>query len=75
MLPWGSAPGGGVPAPGGHVLPGEGVCSRGTSFLGFTAGRVCWGSAPRDPPVLATAAGSTHPTGMHSCLNSILNGI
>ena len=61
---------------GGDVLPGAGVCSRGTSFWGFTAGGICsWGSAPRDPPVLATAAGSTHPTGMNSCLNSIFNGI
>ena len=27
------------------------------------------GGAGRDPPGMATAAGGTHPTGMHSCLN------
>ena len=56
---------GGVCSQGGLLLgvPGPGgVCSRGYLLLG--------GSAPggwRSPPGTATAAGGTHPTGMHSC--------
>ena len=40
------------------VGPG-GVCSR---------GGVCSGGVPGGDPRTATAAGGTHPTGMHSCL-------
>ena len=47
----------GVPGPGGGLLPGGawsgGVCSGGGSWL--------------RPPWAATAAGGSHPTGMHSC--------
>ena len=47
---------GGVPAPAGGGLFLGGVCS--------------WGGVPGgDTPGTATAAGGTHPTGMHSCLN------
>ena len=44
--------------PGGCLLRGEGVCSRG-------------GGAWWRPPRTATAAGGTHPTGMHSCCRHI----
>ena len=43
--------------PGGCLLREEGVCSRGCVVCGDPS-----------PPVMATAAGGTHPTGMHSCL-------
>ena len=47
----------GVPGPGGRgVWSGGGSWSRG----------VC--GDPLLPPEMATAAGGTHPTGMHSCL-------
>ena len=49
--PGGYDPGGGVPAPGGVWFSGD-ACS--------------WG-VPGGDPQMATAAGSTHPTGMHSC--------
>ena len=73
---------GGVPAPGGCLLPGgclvqeggvwswrgclllEGGCSGGCLLLG---GCLVWGVPGGDPPRTATAAGGTHPTGMHSC--------
>ena len=55
---------GGVPGPGG-------VCCRGYAPGG---GCLVHGGVPGpgggvcgDPPVTATAAGGTHPTGMHSC--------
>ena len=51
-------PGGGVSAPGVSALGG--VCSRVVSALGVPGGDT--------PPGTATAAGGTHPTGMHSCL-------
>ena len=54
----GSAPGG-VPSPGG-AWSGEGVSAPGGSAPE-------WGAWWR-PPQTATAAGGTHPTGMHSCL-------
>ena len=38
----------------GGLLPGEGVCSRGGCLV--------------ETPLMATAAGGTHPTGVHSCL-------
>ena len=50
-------PGGVVPGPGGLHGPGGGWCL----VLGGPGG---------DPPKTATAAGGTHPTGMHSCLRS-----
>ena len=64
----GSAPGGvpgpGVPAPGGVPGPG-GVCSWGALL---PEGLVPRGGVPGgDSPNTATAAGDTHPTGMHSC--------
>ena len=70
---------GGVSAPGGCLLPGRGVCSRGVCLLpgGVSAprgGACSWGVPGGDPPPpgTATAAGGTHPTGMHSCWNCIL---
>ena len=48
-------PGGGGPAPRGVPAPGGGAYSR--------------GAPGGDPPETATAAGGTHPTGMHSCGN------
>ena len=42
----------------------DGVCSRGVPGLrGFAQGGAWW----RPSPQMATAAGGTHPTGMHSC--------
>ena len=51
---------GGAPHPGGCFLP-EGLPPRGG---GASSGGVPGG----DPAGTATAAGGTHPTGMHSCL-------
>ena len=75
-----SAPSGGawsqgVSAPGGCLLPGgclflggawsqRGVCSWGVCSQGVSAPGGTWWR----PPGMATAAGGTHPTGMHSCL-------
>ena len=52
-LLWGE----GVPALGGCLLCWEGACSGGVSAPGEV-----W-----RPPMMATAVGSMHPTGMHSC--------
>ena len=55
--------GGGVPA------PGE-VWSWGVLARGVPGPRGCawsWGVPGGHPPGTATAAGGTHPTGMHSC--------
>ena len=52
--PRGSGPGG-VPAPGGCLV--RGVCLLPGGCLVETV----------PTPGMATAAGSTHPTGMHSC--------
>ena len=66
-----------MPAPGGEVSALEGVpvpggaCPRGVPALGgclhwgwvSALGGACW----RPPCPMATAAGGTHPTGMHSC--------
>ena len=57
-LVWGVSALGGVP--GGRGVPGPGgICSWGVPGPGGVPG----GDIPR----AATAAGSTHPTGMHSC--------
>ena len=65
-----SVHGGGVPGPGGSVcsqggcLVCRGVCCRGVSAPGGVCSQGGWWRPPRT----ATAAGGTHPTGMHSCL-------
>ena len=48
----------------------RGVCSQGVCSLG--GGCLLQGGGCGDPPVTATAAGCTHPTGMHSCCKSVL---
>ena len=63
-----------MPAPGGSA-PGGGVALGRSALEGCLVG----GSAPRGvpgpggawwrPPGTATAAGGTHPTGMHSCFH------
>ena len=66
---------GGVPAPGGLLPEGclvlGGACSQGVPAprgllpgggVPGPRGGACW-----RPPGMATAAGGTHPTGMHSC--------
>ena len=75
-----STKGGGVYGPGGCLLPGgsglggsapEGCLLQG----GSTPGRLAWsqrglltgGGGLVETPRMATAAGDTHPTGMHSC--------
>ena len=50
----------GVPALGGSAP--RGACFRGSA----PGGVYSWGGVWR-PPVMATAAGGMHPTGMHSC--------
>ena len=59
----------GVPGPKGVSATG-GVCSWGGLVPGG-GGLLPGGSGPGvpggDPPGTATAAGGTHPTGMHSC--------
>ena len=53
----------GGPGPGGGCLVPGGCLVLGGLLLGD-------GGVPGgDPPGMATAAGNTHPTGMHSCLN------
>ena len=53
---------------GGCLLQG-GACSRGLCLLqgGACSGGCLLQVGCGDPPMMATAAGSTHPTGMHSC--------
>ena len=54
----------GVPGP-------RGVCSWGGAWSGGVPGPggVCsWGCVWWGPPGTGTAAGGTHPTGMHSCI-------
>ena len=51
---------GGVPGPGGMPGPWGSAWSLGGCLV---PGSVWW-----RPPRTATAAGGTHPTGMHSCL-------
>ena len=68
---------GGASLPGGCLLPG-GVSGPGRGGCLVPGGCLFWGvSGPRGvsapdrarwrPPGTATAAGGTHPTGMHSC--------
>ena len=59
LVQGGSAPRG-VPGPGGGLLPGGLPGPGGVSAPGGMPGG--------DPPT-ATAAGGTHPTGMHSCFS------
>ena len=62
----------GVPGPGGACSGG--AWSWGVSGLGVPGPRGVWSGGPGgDPPPMATAAGGTHPTGMHSYFNSFLN--
>ena len=64
----GSAPGGG--GPGGKVLFLQ------ASVIVLTGGCLLGGGAAGgDPPRMATAAGGTHPTGMHSCLSKVYSRI
>ena len=73
LLPGGSGPRGSgpgwVPAPGGLPAPGGSLL-----WGGLIPGRYLLPGAPggETPPPLrtATAAGGTHPTGVHSCLVS-----
>ena len=62
----------GVPGPGGCLLWG-GTCSQGVPGLGVpgqgdacSGGYLLQGVLGGDPQIV-TAAGSMHPTGMHSC--------
>ena len=50
---------GGVASFGGRLVPRGGLCSGGRGSVP--------GGPSGDPPMTATAAGGTHPTGMHSC--------
>ena len=52
---------------GGYLVPGGCLVLGGLWSGGM--GRLVWGGAVPggDPPRTATAAGGTHPTGMHSC--------
>ena len=47
----------------------RGVCSRGVCFGGGVACSL--GGCLMETPSTATAAGSTHPTGMHSCFKEL----
>ena len=60
-------PGGGVPGPRGGVCSWGGAWSQGVSGPGGCLAR--GGCLVETPPGMATAAGSTHPTEIHSCLN------
>ena len=52
----------GVPGPGGGGLLWGGAWSGGCLVMGRLG-------VPGGDPPMATAAGGTHPTGMHSCFN------
>ena len=61
--------GGAVPGPRGCLVPGGGLVLGGCLLPGSPApGSLVQGGAWWRPPRTATAAGGTHPTGMHSCL-------
>ena len=72
---WGCVPAlEGLSGPGVCLVWG-GVCSRGCLVWGGSApggvyapGGTCSGGCLVETPRTATAAGGTHPTGMHSCL-------
>ena len=55
-----------MPGPGGCLVSG-GAWSVGVPGLGGVCARGCLVPGGGDPPGTATAAGGTHPTGMHSC--------
>ena len=67
----------GVPGPEGCVPDLGGACSRGSALGGCLLWGGAWsgggggacsgGGCLVDTPRMATAAGGTHPTGMHSC--------
>ena len=59
----------GVPCPGGGVWSQGGAWSGGVCSQGVLVRGGCLVGVPGgDPLWTATAVGSTHPTGMHSCL-------
>ena len=61
--------------PGGSPIPHPGGFSRPTTWGGLQAhnqGGVSQHALRQTPPT-ATAVGSTHPTGMHSCLNFLFS--
>ena len=57
--------------PGGGAWSGAGAWSRGGAGCLVLGGLVWSGGCLVETPRTATAAGGTHPTGMHSCLNSL----
>ena len=60
---------GGVPGPGGCLVPGA-LVPWGAGPGGYLVlGGLLQGGCLVETPQMATAAGGTHPTGMHSCLN------
>ena len=66
---WGESAAGGMPSPGGMV-PGGAWSSRGAWSRDecLVRGDLVQGRGyVWRPPMTATAAGCTHPTGMHSC--------
>ena len=56
-----------MPAPKGGCLLQGGACSWGVWSGGCLLRGWSWGVPGGDPPGTATAAGGTHPTGIHSC--------
>ena len=64
----GGVPGRGGSAPREGLLQGRGVPGQGGLLRG---GCLVRGGAWWRPPPTATAAGGTHPTGMHSCCKCI----
>ena len=65
VLVGGLVPGSGGSAPGGCLVPGGGLVP-GPGEGGLLPGGAWW-----RPPGTATAAGGTHPTGMHSCFANL----
>ena len=62
-----------MPAPGGGLVPG-GAWSQGGGFGpggSGPGGGACSRGCLVETPQTSTAAGGTHPTGMHSCLSYI----
>ena len=67
-----------MPAPGGVPGPSGGTCSWGrvpgpggalSSGVAGPGGCLLQGGCLVETPLTVTAAGGTHPTGMHSCLH------